>query len=415
MYALVDCNNFFVSCERAFRPDIQKVPVAVLSNNDGCIVSRSQEVKDMGIPMGIPYFQCRDIFRKHGVKVFSSNFTLYGDLSHRVMDTLHYFTDDIEIYSIDEAFLTISPTQAEQYCREVKKTVEQWTHIPVSIGIGPTKVLAKVANHIAKKNKQYGGVYMVKAGSATEHFTTLPTSEIWGIGRKSANHLARLGVNTVAELLSYSDEWIRHELSVTGLQIAYELRGIPCFGFDDSPSPKKAIMCSRSFGEPITNHRELEEAIVTYTGRAAEKLRQGHQVAKYLSIFIRTKLHGANKVWSARQGMILPTGTSSTPILVSWAVKLLRDIYKDKIRYGKAGVCCADLVPENLVQSNLLEQLDTSKHRRIMDSFDKINRRFGRDTIFMAGGGTTQPWTMRKEFISPQYTTSLSHIPIVKA
>lgn len=415
MYALVDCNNFFVSCERAFRPDLRHVPVAVLSNNDGCIVSRSQEVKDLGVPMGMPYFQCRDLFRKHGVKVFSSNFALYGDLSHRVMETLNHFTDDIEVYSIDEAFLTLSAHEAEAYCREVKRTVEQWTRIPVSIGIGPTKVLAKVANHVAKKQKQYGGVFTITPNSAHEQFATLPTGEIWGIGRKSANRLARLGVNTVAELLSYSDEWIRRELSVTGLQIAYELRGIPCFGFDDTPSPKKAIMCSRSFGEPITRYTELEEAVVTYTSRAAEKLRRGHQAAKYIFVFIRTKLHGSDKIWSARKGMTLPTGTSSTPLLVAAATRLLRDIYKDGIRYGKAGVCCTDLVPEGLVQHNLLEPIDTDKHRRLMQSFDRINHRYGRDTIFLAGGGIEQPWTMRQEFTSPQYTTSLPHIPIVKA
>ena len=411
----MDCNNFFVSCERAFRPDLEKKPVVVLSNNDGCVISRSQEAKDLGIPMGMPHFKCRDELKKHGVTVFSSNFSLYGDLSDRVMNTLHYFSDDIQIYSIDEAFLQFEQSAGnEALAREIKKTVRQWTRIPVSVGIGPTKVLAKAANHIAKKNPQYQGVFDFTDKDINEYLKDFPVGQLWGIGRQHSQLLWRKNINTALEFKSQQDAWIKKHLGSNGLQIAYELRGISCFDLEKIPASKKGIVCSRSFGNAITSFEQLKEAIITHATRAAEKLRQEELVASYVYIFIRTNHFNTDKKYTASKGVELSPATSFTPLIIGKAVKLLETIYKDGFRYAKAGVGFSGLVREKAVQQNLFVRPNFEKANRLMKTIDTINKSFGHDTVAFLGAGIQKPWSAQKKFVSRRYTTSLEELPTAR-
>ncbi len=415
VFALVDCNNFFVSCERAFQPALEKVPVAVLSNNDGCFISRSKEVKDLGIPMGAPYFKYKDIVQKNNIKVFSSNFSLYGDLSQRVMTTLEEFTDELEVYSIDEAFLKLpGGTSNEALGQTIRQTVRQWTRIPVSIGIASTKVLAKVANHMAKKYPHFNGVCDITHEDVSFILHDLPVGELWGIGRKSTKKLKALGVTTAGQLLEHSDAWIRKHLSITGLHIAYELRGIPCFKLDDDPEPKKGIMCTRSFGKAVTTKDALKEAVATYTERAAEKLREEGLVTSYFYIYIRTNRFNLDKKYTGSKGFHLPVASSYTPYLVSKAMELVDAVYRDGYRYFKAGVCCVGLLPETTVQQNLFTPVAFEKNNSLMQAVDRVNRHFGKDTLFIAGSGIKKEWSMRKDHTSQRFTTSLKELPTVR-
>lgn len=416
VFALVDCNNFFVSCERVFQPGLNGKPVVVLSSNDGCVISRSQEAKDLGIPMGIPYFKWRDLMVKDNVRVFSSNFELYGDLSDRVMQSLQHFTDDIEIYSIDEAFLHFD----EQVCtvdfaKEIRETVIQWTKIPISVGIAPTKTLAKVANHIAKKQKQYGGAFKITMDTIDECLSALPVGEVWGIGRASTMFLTRNRVKTALEFKNCSDAWIKKNLTSRGLQIAYELRGQSCFDSDDAPSPKKGIICSRSFGQAVTGLNELKEAVTTFTTKAAEKLRQEKEVAAYLYVYIRTNVHNQDAKYSASEGCQLPLATSFTPELINQAMMLLERIYKKGFRYWKAGVGLSHLIPETQVQHNLFfKSLPSPKKKSLMKTVDALNLRYGDTTVHYAGSGFKRAWQVKKEHISKRFTTSLKELPTAK-
>ncbi len=279
--ALVDCNNFFVSCERVFNPKLRNVPVVVLSNNDGCIIARSSEAKALGIPMGAPFFQWKEFLERHQVYVFSSNFTFYGDMSHRVMQTLSLLNPDMEIYSIDEAFLFLKTTgDPVEFCHQIRDAVLQWTGIPISIGIAPTKTLAKIANKDAKKNHSLKGVSLLVDPVAIEQrLKILPVEEIWGVGRRLSIRLAKQGIYSAYELKEQQDSYLRSLLSVTGLRTAWELRGIPCFSLEEQPSSKKSIMTSRSFGFHVETIETLEEAVSSFTSRGAEKLREENRFA----------------------------------------------------------------------------------------------------------------------------------------
>jgi DNA polymerase V len=414
-FALVDCNNFFVSCERAFRPDLEHKPVMVLSNNDGCVISRSQEVKDMDIPMGAPYFKIKDWARKYNVHVFSSNFALYGDLSHRVMTTLEQFTDEIEFYSIDEAFLQFpaSPTLIA-YAAEIRRTVRQWTRIPVSIGIASTKTLAKIANHIAKKNPVHNGVFKLKNEEVDTYLAKLPASEVWGIGRQQTLFLRENGIRTALELKNAPDQWVKKNLSVTGFKIVSELRGISCLPLETAPTPKKGIISSRSFGRAITNLNELEEAVALYTTRAAEKLREEHRAATAMYVMIRTNYHNQDKKYSKSLMRSLPLASAHTPYLISQALEILREIYKEGFKYWKAGVGFVGLVPDTEQQQNLFIKTDHHKNNRLMKAVDQLNNRFGDNTVTFAATGKKRGWKMKSGFRSPRYTTVVGEVPRVK-
>lgn len=416
IFALVDCNSFFVSCERAFRPDLENKPVVVLSNNDGCVVSRSKEAKDLFIPMGAPYFQYREYMKKNGVEAFSSNFPLYGDLSHRVMDTLHTFTDHMEIYSIDEAFLYLenSPSLFD-FVKEIKHTVKQWTRIPVSIGIGPTKVLAKVANFIAKKHSQYQGIFQITPENADDFLQDISVESIWGIGRKLAPFLRENKITTALELKNSSDAWIKKNLKLNGVRLVSELRGISCLPIDEINPPKKGIMSTRSFGKAITSYQDLKEAIITYTSRAAEKLRQEKEQAGYISIFIRTNNFNKDPKYSGSRGMPLPVATSYTPALIKAAIQLLDEVYQEGFRYSKAGVGLMNLTPEGEWQQNFFQTDEhREKRKKIMASVDAMNRKFGKDTLQYLGSGLKKNWKMKSDFHSPCFTTRIGEIPCVR-
>ncbi len=401
--ALVDCNNFFVSCERLFNPRLIRRPVVVLSNNDGCIIARSQESKDLGIPMGAPYFQWADFLKTHDVAICSSNFALYGDLSHRVMQTLANLSPDIEIYSIDEAFLHIGGKPL-QHCRMIRAKVLQWTGIPVSIGIAPTKTLAKVANHIAKKNPVHKGVYFPSSQELNAVLDQLDTVEIWGIGRKTASYLATKGIHTAGSLRDLPDIWVKKNLSVTGLRTVWELQGTPCSDLEEVASPKQTIMTSRSFGQPVTTQEHLLEAICTYTARGAEKLREEGSMASWLQVF--TLIGGHAHV-------TLPEPTDYTPTLLEYASRAIRSIFRPGVAYKKAGILLGGLVPACRYQSDLFTSQDpatTLKRKTAMALLDQANNDFGYKILQFASQGTTQPWKKKSNMRSPGFTTRWSDL-----
>ncbi len=421
IFALVDCNNFYVSCERAFNPGLEGKPVIVLSNNDGCVISRSNEAKALGVEMGIPVFQCEYLFRKHKMEVYSSNYTLYADMSRRVMDTLAEFTPEMEIYSIDEAFLSLagfSSSNLVQYGRLIRTTVMKWTGIPVSIGIGTTKTLAKIANKIAKRNPEYGGVLDITGHPRPDSLLDkIAVSDIWGIGRNLASLLGRNGIYTALQLKNAPDAWIKKHMSVSGLRTAWELRGTPCISLDQAPISRKGILSSRSFGRPVETLSELKEAIATYVSRAAEKLRAQESASSFVSVFLTTgRFKKDNEHHTDSASSYLPEPSFYTPELISYAWQNLERIFKQGCLYKKAGVMLTGIVPQTEAQLNLLvHSRDNQKKRSLMKVMDCINTRWGRDTLQYAAAGTTRNWKMRQSKRSPRFTTNWSEIPVVKA
>ena len=419
VFALVDCNNFYVSCERVFNPKLVGKPVLVLSNNDGVIVARSQEAKALGFPGGSPVYKYRDLISRHQVQVLSSNYILYGDMSHRVMQTLGRFTPEIEIYSIDEAFLDITGISPDPalYAREIKETVQQWTGIPVSVGVGPTKTLAKAANHLAKSDPELAGVLNLQN---LEHLDDIlakvEVEEIWGVGRQYARMLRQRGIGNACQFKSIPDLWLRKNLTVNGLKTAMELRGISCLTLEELSPPRQAIISSRSFGKLVTSLDDLKAALATYTARAAEKLRNQESSASYLQIFLFTDPFRDEPQYSNYLTFQLPLPTDYTPDLVKYALTGLERIYKPDFRYKKAGVMLLGLVDRDNTQLSLFqEQPDTAKNQILMAAVDCINAKFGPDTIRLAAQGGKTPWKMIRSQVSPRYTTCWNEIPHARA
>jgi DNA polymerase V len=417
--ALVDCNNFYVSCERVFNPALEGVPVVVLSNNDGCVVARSQEAKDLGIAMGVPIFTIRELVRKYDVRMFSSNYALYGDLSLRVSETLEQFTPHIENYSIDEAFLElpVAPSAAD-LARTIRSTVRQWTGIPVSIGIGATKTLSKIATYVAKKRGEYEGVYVI--GDDVERLLDrVPVGEVWGIGRKYSAQLIKNGIRSARDLRNADDRWVRKHLRVTGLRTVLELRGVPCLTLEEITPPKKAIASTRSFSKRVRSLDELTEAVASYASRVAEKLRRQGSVAGLLQVFIHTSPFDRRCYYSNSATIILPEPTAHTPALVAAASIALRRIFRDGYAYVKAGVIVSKITPAAQAQMSLFTADDDgSEHERatrLMEMMDAINSRWGRDTMGVAATGTGRDWRMKQAMRSPRYTTRTDELPIVFA
>ena len=416
--ALVDCNNFFASCERVFRPDLRDKPVVVLSNNDGNIIARSNEAKALGIEMAAPYFKVASCLQKNGVAVFSSNYTLYGDMSHRVMSVLQQLEPEVEIYSIDEAFVSLPAGKGfdlTEHGRNIQKTIRQWTGIPVSIGFASTKSLAKLANRVAKKNSQYQGVFDLTASADIDAILSrVEVADVWGIGRQYTKKLHNRGIFTARDLKYANDEWIRKHLTVMGLRTVWELRGTPCIPIEDAPAPKKGIITSKSFGHPVTSLAELREAVATYASRAAEKLRSQHSLAKSLHVFLATNRFKPEKPQYSKSIMImLPEPTSSTAVLIKYALGGLKDLYRPGFEFQKAGVMLAEIVPASWRQRNLFtrNKSDTS----LMDALDRINRKWGGNTVRYAVSGFKKSWTFRRDHLSRAYTTKWDQLPIVKA
>ncbi|MBN1902493.1 Y-family DNA polymerase, partial [Candidatus Sumerlaeota bacterium] len=359
IFALVDCNNFYASCERVFNPRFEGKPVVVLSNNDGCVIARSEEAKAIGVKMGQPAFQSEGLFKKHGVLVFSSNYSLYGDMSDRVMETLEQFTSDIEVYSIDEAFLALPYDASEEitnHARDIRQTVKKWTGIPVSIGIGSTKTLAKIASKIGKKNPSLKGVFNIAEHERMDEILgKFPVGDIWGVGPRYEAFLKKHGINTALQLKNSSDAWVKKHMSVMGLRTVMELRGVPCFSLEEMPVPKKGIMSSRSFGRPVESLDELKEALASYTACAAEKLRSQNSAASILHVFLMTNRFKKNEPqYYSSSTTVLPIPSSYTPEMIRFAQEQLEKIYKSGYRYKKIGVFLAEIVSQDRIQLNLL-------------------------------------------------------------
>ena len=413
--ALVDCNNFFVSCERLFNPKWIKRPVAVLSCNDGCIVARSQEIKAWGIPMGAPYFEWADFLKARDAVVCSSNFALYADISHRVMQTLSYFNPDLEIYSIDEAFLLLKGVKDPlQHCRHLRQKVLQWTGIPVSIGIATTKTLSKVANRSAKKNLAYQGVYFPSQKEIDFILKNLEVGEIWGIGSRLSHFLAKRGIFTAGQLRDQPDLWIKKNLTVVGLRTVLELRGIPCLDLEEVQAAKQSIMTSRSFGRPVLAKEEIKEAVCSYTVRGAEKLREQASLASWLQIFITTSFHHHEEGYYGNQVYFtLPQPTDFTPTLLNYASEGVEAIFRPGFSYKKAGILLGGLVPATCYQQDLFvkqELKEEVKRKAAMDLLDTANHKFGYKVLQFASEGIDQGWQMKREMRTPCFTTRWSDL-----
>jgi len=419
VFALVDCNNFYASCERLFNPTLAGQPIVVLSNNDGCVVARSNEAKALGIAMGVPEFQIRPLLRAHRVHVFSSNYRLYGDLSRRVMETLEQFSPDLEIYSIDEAFLSLVGFERRyltDYGRAIRKTVKQWTGLPVSVGIAETKTLAKLANRVAKQTADTDGVFDLLACPDREALLDgVAVGDVWGIGPNSARLLAQQGITTAWQLRQADEQWIRKHMGVVGVRVVAELRGHSCLELDACPAPKQGITCSRAFGRAVSTLTEMEEAVSFYVSRAAEKLRGEGLAATVLTVFIMTNAFTDEPQYRNSVTCSLPVGTDTTSELIRAALKGLRRIYRDGYRYKKAGVMCTALVPTGQVQPDLFDQQDRPKSKRLMAALDAINDRWGAGTLNYASSGLTKAWQTQCHHRSPAYTTDWADLPVAHA
>lgn len=416
MLALVDCNSFYVSCERVFNPKLIGRPVVVLSNNDGCVVARSKEAKALGIPMGAPAFKYSALFQTQGVAVCSSNYTLYGDMSSRIMEILGRFTSELQVYSIDEAFLKMEDAaESLSAAVEIRKTILQWTGIPVSIGLAATKTLAKVANHMAKDHSAMHGVCWLNDPHQIESaLRALPVEDIWGIGNRLSLHLKGQSVRTAWELCAQEDGWIRKNLGVVGLRTVWELRGQPCLLLEEVSPAKKSIISSRSFSRPIEFLPELEQAVASYMAIAAEKARRQGSLAEYLEVFIMTNPHASSKTgfeapyYGNQARIALPEATAYTPKLVCLAKQALRSIFCEGLMYKKAGVMLGGLVPSQSFQPDLFVERSPKQDRldALMHLIDHANRKTGRQVLRWAAEGIQQPWKMKRNQCSPHFTTS---------
>lgn len=421
MFALVDVNNYYASCERVFNPALQGKPIVVLSNNDGCCVSRSDEVKALGVKMGTPWYQIRDLAKQHGIQAFSSNYALYADMSNRTMSILAQFSPRVEVYSIDEAFVDVGNmphVDLTAYSQRIRARVLQWLGLPVCVGIASSKTLAKLANHVAKKRSAYVGVCDWSA--LTTHvqddlLASIEVGEVWGVGRRIAARLAEMDIHTVGQLRAADTQTIRRRFSVVLERTVWELRGIPCLALEEVAPAKQQIMCSRSFSHAVTGLPELSQAVVTYVTRAAEKLRHQGSLAGMVQVFIQTNEHKpAEPQYYPSHTLSLPDATDDTRTLVRYALHALRGIYRPGYRYIKAGVMLSALSTKAHRQGNLLSsEAATQKAAALMAVMDTINRREGRNTVFLAGTGINPSWHMRRERQSPHYTTRWTEVPTV--
>lgn len=427
MKAIVDCNSFYCSCERLFRPELDHRPVVVLSNNDGCIISRTDEAKALGVGMAGPYFKAREIIEANGVTVFSSNYNLYGDLSWRVMQTLKDMVgaENVEVYSVDEAFLDLaafSSTDLEELAMEIRTTVEKWTGVKVSVGIAPTKTLAKLANSMAKKAKVATQCITVldQQEKIIAALQRTPVKELWGVGRKYAEKLQQIGLEKAWDIYNMSEEWVRGFLGgVVGVRLYRELHGEETIQMHDELVNKKMIATTRMFGAPVTELSDIREAIATYTARAAEKMRRQHSAATVINVFIVPK-EGSPRVGHYRHGptvgthTILSSPTVLTQELIKPAVRLVESIYEPGCLYKKAGVILSGLVPDTSIQANIFEPPAKNVGRFLMETMDNINFSMRNDVVKFASSGTRRNWKMRQDFHSPRYTTRWEELYEVK-
>ncbi|MDE4833389.1 Y-family DNA polymerase [Klebsiella quasipneumoniae subsp. similipneumoniae] len=421
MFALCDVNSFYASCETVFRPDLKGRPVVVLSNNDGCVIARSPEAKPF-VKMGEPYFKQKDMFRRHGIIAFSSNYELYADMSNRVMTTLEELSPRCEIYSIDEAFCDLSGIRncrdLTDFGREIRETVLRRTHLTVGVGIAQTKTLAKLANHAAKQwQRQTGGVVdLSNLERQRKLMALLPVDEVWGVGRRISKKLEAMGIKTVLQLADTDIRFIRKHFNVVLERTVRELRGEPCLGLEEFAPVKQEIVCSRSFGGRITEYHEMRQAICSYASRAAEKLRGEHQYCRFISAFVKTSPFALNEQYYGNSASVkLLTPTQDSRDIITAATKCLDAIWRDGHRYQKAGVMLGDFYSQGVAQLNLFDDNAPRKNsEKLMEVLDHLNAKDGRGTLYFAGQGIQTAWQMKREMLSPRYTTRFSDLLCVR-
>jgi len=421
LIALVDCNNFYVSCERVFRPDLWNKPVAVLSNNDGCIVARSQEVKDLGIKMATPVYQVKHLIKQHKIQLFSSNYALYADMSARVMQSLDIYTPQLEVYSIDESFLDLTGVcqhNSTAYGLQIKKAIQRTTGIPVCVGMGPTKTLAKLANYAAKKWHKTGGMLDLSDSIRRDKLMRLvPVNEVWGIGRQTTKRLQLMGINSAYDLAIQPVESIQGQFNIVTARTVMELNGIACLSMDDINTDKQQIICSRSFKRRLTEFHELAAALSSFCSRAAEKLRKQHSVTGSITVFIRTNPHNSNEPQYRRSVyMILNQATADTRQIISNAKRLLKEIFRTGYRYQKCGVQLGHIQPALLPMQQDLFNLPENNHIKSQDlmlTIDQINQRFPKG-IAVSTMGIDNSWQYSVEHLSKHYTTNWNELAVVK-
>ncbi|MES4784374.1 Y-family DNA polymerase [Raoultella ornithinolytica] len=417
MFALCDVNSFYASCETVFRPDLKGRPVVVLSNNDGCVIARSAEAKPF-VKMGEPYFKQKDVFRRNGVICFSSNYELYADMSNRVMTTLEELSPRCEIYSIDEAFCDLTGVRncrnLTDFGREIRETVSRRTHLTVGVGIAQTKTLAKLANHAAKQwQRQTGGVVdLSNIEKQRKLMGALPVDEVWGVGRRISKKLEAMGIKTVLQLADTDIRFIRKHFNVVLERTVRELRGEPCLGLEEFAPVKQEIVCSRSFGGRITEYHEMRQAICTYASRAAEKLRGEHQYCRFISAFVKTSPFVLNEPYYGNSASVkLLTPTQDSRDIIAAATRCLDAIWKDGHRYQKAGVMLGDFYSQGVAQLNLFDDnAPRQNSEKLMEVLDHLNAKNGRGALYFAGQGIQTAWQMKREMLSPRYTTRYSDL-----
>ena len=425
VFALVDCNNFYASCEKLFDPTLKDRPVVVLSNNDGCVVARSAEVKALGIPMGVPWFKIQQEARRHGIVAFSSNYALYADMSNRVVEILTSFSPSIEVYSIDESFLEFSGFERYGYYaygQTIRQQIADWLGLAVCVGIGPTKTLAKLANHCAKK--QLAGdagvcdFTTMTPDELSRLFAKIEVGEVWGVGRKINEKLAAMGIHTVKQLRDADAETLRSRFSVVLERTIRELRGLSCLDLEEVVPEKQQIISSRSFGTLVYALDDLEEAVASYVSRAAEKLRSQDSLAGAIQVYIRTNIFKPEAPQYQRAMTVpLPEASADTRVLVGWAIRALRRIYRPGYGYHKAGITLMEIVPRMNQQFSLFVPAGMvhSRNDRLMDTLDAINGRYGRGALRLAAEGVAKGWQMRRGNLSPRYTTEWGGVARVLA
>ena len=419
MIALVDCNNFYASCERLFAPELNNKPIVILSNNDGCVISRSNEAKEIGIEMGAPAFMMEEMLSRNQVAIFSSNYTLYGSISNRVMQTLSEFVPQMEIYSIDEAFLDLGQLKhnnIQDLAKKIRNTIILHVGIPVTIGIAPTKTLAKMANRFAKKERKTDGVYLAETQEQiNELLAYTRVEDIWGIGSEHSKKLAQQKIFTAAQLVRLNEEWIRKNMTVTGQRMFNELKAVPCIGWESMPAPRKAICTARSFGQLLSSFENIREALANYAGNCARKMRSQQSCSNLVQVFLQTNTHRTqDKQYFRSVNIQLPVATNDSGAIIAAALKGLSIIYREGYNFKKVGVMVLDLVPEHTVQLSVFDESNHSRSKQAMAAFDSINTRFGKDIIRYAVQGYKKKWKLKQERLSPCYTTNINEVLTIK-
>ena len=423
MFALVDCNNFYASCEKLFDPSLRDLPIVVLSNNDGCVVARSAESKALGVPMGAPWFKLQSMAKQYGIRAFSSNYALYADMSNRVVEVLSAYTPNLEVYSIDESFLELSSfadRDLVEYGQHMRQRIAQWLGLPVCVGIAPTKTLAKLANHIAKKRAEFDGVCdltRIDQAQRERLLGEIEVGEVWGIGRQLQQRLQTMGIHSVRDLRDADAAQLRQMVSVVLERTVRELRGISCLSLEEVVPAKQQIMVSRSFGHYVYTEAELASSLSAYTARAAEKLRKQRCVAGALTVYLRTNPFKPETPQYQRNVTIpLAEPTADTVLLTRAALKVLKHVFRAGYAYQKSGVTLSELYPVDKRQASLFQdESSEQRSQQLMATLDKINQKFGRSTIRLCSEGQSRDWRMKREKLSPAYTTRWDELPSVQA